>query len=317
MKYVFRPRKYSDKRDKVRKVMLIACLIMFLGCIGVIAKIQIIDPYFQSNVNKRIQDIYHESESNRSLTKKSARAENLKKIVSINADIVGWMRVNNTVIDYPVMQAFASDKSYYLSHDYNHNATRYGSIFIDAACAKREKTRNILVHGHSMRDGTMFAPLIKFTELDMYKKSPTIFFDTVECEADFKIIGAFKTNTLESQGKPFNYLQCEFANDSEFLNFVHQVKIRSMLKIPVNVNEKDQLLTLSTCSYEMDEFRTVVVARKIREGELRAIDIDNAVVNPKPLMPKGYYRAYGGTAPVVKTFEQAMEDGDIDWYGFD
>jgi len=82
----------------------------------------------------------------------------------------------------------------------------------------------------------------------------------------------FKTNTLSSQGEFFNYMIGEFQNEKDFMNYVYNVRIRSLITCPVDVNEDDELLTLSTCSYEFTNFRTVIVARKVRDGESAKVD---------------------------------------------
>ena len=97
-----------------------------------------------------------------------------------------------------------------------------------------------------------------------------------DSDGKYKIISVFKTNTLSSQGEFFNYLRCcDFQNDKDFMNYVYNVRIRSLINCPVTVNEDDELITLSTCSYEFTNFRTVVVARKVRIGEEAKVAIRN------------------------------------------
>jgi sortase B len=100
------------------------------------------------------------------------------------------------------------------------------------------------------------------------------------------------------------------------LNFVYQIKIRSVLNIDsVDITDDDQLLMLSTCSYEADNYRTVIVARKVREGEDPGVDVDSVTKNKHPLYPESYYYRYGGEAPKLPaTFEEAAADQKIDWY---
>ena len=84
--------------------------------------------------------------------------------------------------------------------------------------------------------------------------------------------------------------------------------------MPVDVNEDDQLLTLSTCSYEFTEFRTVVVARKVRGGESSKVNVSQATLNKSAVWPQVYYTRYGGTRPEVTDFCTAYDAGQIDWY---
>ena len=92
---------------------------------------------------------------------------------------------------------------------------------------------------------------------------------------------------------------------------------RSIIDTPVTVNEDDQLITLSTCTYEFENFRTAVIARKVRPGEDSTVDVDSASANSDMLWPDVYYRTYGGTKPEDKSFAQAYENGEISWYDGD
>ena len=125
-------------------------------------------------------------------------------------------------------------------------------------------------------------------------------FDTLDGQGDWKIISVFKTNTLKEQGELFNYLMVDFANDKDFLDFVYDVKIRSIIDTPVDVGKNDRLITLSTCSYEMKDFRTV--------------DVENAKLSGNPLMPSGYYSSHGGKSPEVNGFEKDLAAGKLSWY---
>ena len=98
------------------------------------------------------------------------------------------------------------------------------------------------------------------------------------------------------------------------MNYVYLIRERSLIDCPVDVNEDDQLLSLSTCSYEFSEFRTVVVARKCRPGESSKVDVDKAKINSDALWPDVYYNVNGGTKPKVTSFSKAYKAGDIDWY---
>ena len=168
-----------------------------------------------------------------------------------------------------------------------------------------------------MVDGNMFADILKYADVEFYKTSPIITFNTIYGPSEWKVISVFKTNINSSQGKLFDYLKVSFANDSSFLNYVHDVRQRSIINVPVDTREDDQLLTLSTCSEEMDQFRTVVVARKVRNGESNEVDVEKSCLNPAPLYPEAWYTKYGGTRPEEKSFEQALSDNEIYWYSKD
>ena len=167
----------------------------------------------------------------------------------------------------------------------------------------------------------MFGDLMKFGgttgNLDFYKEVPTFRFDTPKGKGTYKIISVFKTNTLSAHGEFFNYMISDFENDKDFMNYVYNVRVRSLFNCPVDVNEDDELITLSTCSYEFTNFRTVIVARKVRAGESTKVDVTKASLNKNAVWPQVYYSSYGGTRPTVTDFDTAYKKGQITWYDGD
>ena len=295
------------------KIILLISIIIFIvsGCI--LINIYIIKPYLN---NKKVNDIkssYYDS-STGDQKDSEGRLEKFSSLTSINSDIKGWVTVPNTPIDYPVLQPPSNDPQFYLYRDYNKKYTGYGSIFIDAICSLNPNSKNIILHGHHMRNGQMFAKLLNYDDITFYNNNPIITFDTIYEEGKWKVISVIKVNTLASQGEPYNYLISDFANDSQFLNYVHQIKSRSVIDTPVDINEDDYLITLSTCSYEFKDFRTAVVARKVRQGESEYVDTSLAKVASNPLMPDIWYKKYGGKKPNIGTFEKDLANGKINWY---
>lgn len=315
--------------EGLRKIVLLAALITLVVCGGQLLYESVYLPAQSDNAMNSIQDLYRpkgdtsqpdgDGESKEPAKDSEGRLEKFLPLLEKNRDIKGWITVPNTVIDYPVLQTEkdldiqpGGDETY-LYTDYEGNHTKYGSIFMDAHCDIKD-CKNLILHGHHMRDGRMFANLMNYSDLSFYQSSPVFTFDTIYEEAQWKVIAIIKTNTKSDQGEPFQYLRYSFADDSDFLNYVYQVRERSLIDTPVDVNEDDQLITLSTCSYEFDEFRTAVIARKVRPGEDAGVDVSKAVKNPDPLMPDVWYNRYGGTKPQLTTFEEALESGAISWY---
>lgn len=243
-----------------------------------------------------------------------------KALKDINTDIKGWITFKNNVINYPVVESDEDGVGfqYYLHRGYDKSYDYAGSIFIDHRSEDSVKSRNILTHGHSMNDGSMYKALIDFGEyepdMEYYKKNPTLFFNTPEGNEQWIIFSVVKTNTLEDHGDFFNYLMGDFSSDAQFMNYVYNMKVRSMIDIPVPINEDDQLITLSTCSYEYTDFRTVICARKIRNNEKVTDYIKAAKPAENPVWPDVYYNNNGGTRPEVTTFKTEYEKGNIKWY---
>ncbi|MBQ3092790.1 MAG: class B sortase [Clostridia bacterium] len=271
--------------NKIRKILIGICSAVILVSLIILCKILILDPMLADRTNKQAKDIYHSSEQ-----ETLAPEDKFKSLQELNSDIFGWIKINNTVIDYPVVWAQDGKAEFYLNHNYKKEKSKYGSIFMDPACDPTYIHRNTILYGHHMADGQMFAELLKYSDLEFYKSHPVIKFDTILSENTWKIISVFKTNTREEHGEIFNYTVADFDSTADFLEFVDEVKKRSLINIPVTVNEDDVLLTLSTCSYEYKDFRTVIVARKVRDQEDPEVETDEATKASNPLMPACYYR---------------------------
>lgn len=248
------------------------------------------------------------------------------ELLAVNEDVKGWLTIPDTNIDYVVVQSGKDNPEYYLDKDIYLEYNKAGTLFIDIHGSVENKSRNLVIHGHNMvsTPEKMFHDLNKYkvnkskadTVPSYYKKHPLINFDTIYQTGQWKIFAVFITNGTDKKEDFFDYTRSSFGNSSDFLNFVYQIRIRSELNIEsVDITDDDQLLMLSTCSYEVDDYRTVVVARKVREGEESAVNTKAVTVNMNPLYPKSYYYRYGGKAPKLpSTFEEALEAGKINWY---
>lgn len=313
----FLPWKGDKVKEVFRKIALLVSILVFVTCSLILIRVLIIDPKENDDLNDDIRSIYHDEFSDNASNSGAAeesKQEKLRRLAEINSDIKGWIFIPDTFIDYPVLQSPQSDPEFYLYRGYNKVYSKYGSIFIDSVCNLGTESKNILLHGHHMNDKRMFGHILKYSDLEFYKAHPDITFDTIYEEAKWKVISIFKTNTRNDQGEIFNYLISGFKNDSQFLNYVYQVRERSLIDMPVDVYKSDYLLTLSTCSYEFKDFRTVVVARKVRPGESADVDISQAKINEEPYMPSCWYSKYGGTQPKLTTFEDQLSKGKIRWY---
>lgn len=316
----FIPKKADSKSTKIRKWISIFAIIIFLVAAGYLVNRFVIQPYLNAQLTSEIYDIAYDDDSAVDGEDDDGPKQNWDKLKKVNKEIVGWITLNKTKIDYPVLEHKGDNaySQYYLNHTYKKTYSQHGSVFVDYRCTDSVDSKNVILHGHNMPDGSMFKALMGYGDLtgnlDYYKKHPIIEFNTPDGDAQYKIISVFKTSTYYAHGEFFNYMQASFLSDAEFMNFVYNCRIRSLIDCPVMVNEDDTLLTLSTCSYEYSGFRTVVVARKVREGEKAKVDTDLATLNDNPLFPEVYYTSRGGERPKVLTFKTANQKGQVDWY---
>lgn len=315
------PLKVDNKNEVVRKTIQNVAVVAFVVAGVFLLYNNVYKSVENTAIQSEIQSIYYDGDTTKKVSEKE-KVRNFKKLQKINSEIVAWISVPHTNIDYPVLyhKEDTLHSQYYLYNNYEKNYSQYGSIFIDFRSQQGVKSKNVIMHGHHMMDGSMFANLLKYgkTSIDMnfYKKSPT-FTVTTPDDGDevYKIISVYKTTGDKNEKDFFNYLQGDFTSDAEFMNYVYNIKARSLIDTNVDINENDTLVTLSTCSYEVHEnYRTVVVGRKVRKGESEKVNVSSAVKNKNPYFPSSYYYRFGGTQPKLTSFRTELKKGNIDWY---
>lgn len=286
---------------KMRKIIFSAALCVFLLSTGFLVYELLILPNQNRDAIESVQEVYYHAETSSEMTAEAVLpdAEGKQKengyaaLKKKNSDVIGWIKIPGTVVDYPVMQSSPQSPEYYLRRGYDKKYSKYGCIFLDARCTPPEETPNLTLYGHNMTDGQMFAAILQYTDLDFYKSAPVIDFDIEGKSGKWKVFSVFKINTLPEQGELFLYTQPAFEEESAYADFLEQAQSRSLLCLPVDVNTNDQILTLSTCSYEFEEFRTVVMARRVRDGEEPTVALDRAAYNPHPVYPDCWIQKYG------------------------
>ena len=164
-------------------------------------------------------------------------------------DVKGWLTIPGTVVDYPVMQSSAQDPEQYLRRNYDMKWRMAGSLFFQYDCMP--DSRNLVVFGHNMNDGTMFAVLKKMADPKFRQEHPTAVLQTADGTHEYRILTALTTDTTQL---PFNRTQ--FAGDEDFLSFAGSM----LAGTGYTARAGDRLLTLVTCAYTWDGARTVVVA---------------------------------------------------------
>lgn len=177
-------------------------------------------------------------------------------------DVVGWIEVPGTNIDYPVMQG--EDNNYYVKHDYKQEYAFDGSIFLHKDYDWTIPSSNLLLYGHNNKNDVMFAQLLKYKDENFYKQYPTIKFTTPEEDAEYEIIAVFLSRvyykTEQNVFRYYNFINAE--NEAEYNEYVQNSKAASLYNIEATAEYGDQLITLTTCEYSQEDGRFVVVGRK-------------------------------------------------------
>lgn len=186
--------------------------------------------------------------------------EKYQELYEQNQDIMGWIKIDGTVIDYPVMYT-AND--FYLDHDFDKASSKSGVPYIDKRCSVKPLGTNTIIYGHHMRNGTMFASLEQYKDEEYYKEHPTIQFDTLYEQQEFEIIAVFESQIYQKRDtvfKHYNFLNA--GSESEFNEYMGNIKALALYDTGRSATYGDQLLTLSTCAYHTKNGQFVVVARK-------------------------------------------------------
>ena len=297
LKY-FIPWKGDRAAEVIRKIVFFIALVVFIA-----AGIYLINHMRQGFINEGLVDkareVYTSTEEG---TDDNGMLLKYGELYKQNPDIVGWIKISGTKVDYPVYKT--DDNDFYVTHDMSRNESRYGAIFADcnAEISPEGNSKNLVLYGHNMIDDSMFGSLLEYNDLSFYRQNPVIDFGTIYGEGEYKIFAVVITNANKEQdkGKVFNYLRNSFSSDNNFLYWIENVKVRSIIDTDVDILPTDEILTLSTCSYEFEEARTVVFARKIRQGESRRVNTAAAKNNPQPLFPQAYYDKHGGKKPDIE-----------------
>ena len=184
-----------------------------------------------------------------------------KEIYEMNNDVVGWIKMEGTKMDYPVMQT-PDDPNFYLYRDFDKKNSKRGSVYAKEDCDINEPSDNITIFGHNMQDGSMFACLGNYTSKRAWEDNSLIFFDTLTEYHTYKIFAVFKTSANLGQGFRYHTF-VDAASEQEFDEFVSTCKRLSFYDTGITPVYGDKLICLSTCEYTLDNGRLVVAAVRI------------------------------------------------------
>lgn len=235
---------------RIVQIILIVVIIIF--------SYQLVKTYLEDKASaKRYAELQKEFQFE-SLTSKSETRPQFNKLEAINKDIVGWIQLKGTTLNYPVLQGKTNHE--YLRQDFEHEKSRKGSIFMDYRNSVKNPNLNTIIYGHHMGDDTMFDVLEKYLKQEYYHRHQDIQYDTKYGKYKLQVFSAYQTTTKD------NYIQTDFASSSEFQQFINKTKQKSVIQSHVEVSNQDKLVTLSTCenAYNQTSGRIVVVAKLVK-----------------------------------------------------
>lgn len=190
----------------------------------------------------------------------------MAELYAENPDIVGWIKIEGTKVDYPVMHTPDDPEKYlYLGFDGEYDIK--GTLFIDANCSMDPESDDLIIYGHNMKNGTMFRTLMSYKKESYWKAHPTIQFSTLYEERTYEIVAAFYDRVYKKSDTCFKFYKfIDPASSTEFNEAIAYYKENSLYDTGVDARYGDSLITLVTCSYHTTNGKFVVVAREVRNG---------------------------------------------------
>ena len=184
------------------------------------------------------------------------------ELAAANSDMIGWLKINGTVIDYPVMYT-PEDPEYYLRRDFDGEYSSTGMLFVDANCDIVDGD-NQLIYGHNMKNTAMFGTLDNYATKEFWNDHQYIHYDSLYEEHVYQVVFAFKAYIRMANEEGFRYYRFYGSNnEQEFNDYINNVRELALYDTGVEVEYGDKLISLSTCSYHTEDGRFVVVAKQV------------------------------------------------------
>lgn len=252
------------KNSPMLTILLVFFSLMFVFClIVVLGKLK--DAHNEKENYDELSEIAGMSDEDKQLledeAKEKERIAHLVELHDMNSDFAGWLTIPDTNINYPVM-CTPNDVEYYLHRDFYGEKAAGGVPFLGGGCTSFSSS--IIAHGHHMRNGTMFADLMKYMKKDFWEAHPTVYYSTLEQNGAYDVVAAFNYDaTVSEDPNAFNiYRYGGDLTEEEFNEFMNYVMSHKIYDTGVTAEYGDRLLTLSTCAYHTENGRFLVVARQ-------------------------------------------------------
>ncbi len=185
-------------------------------------------------------------------------------------DMAAWLKIDGTVIDYPVMWT-PREETYYLYRNFEGKDDQNGSLILDTDSSLDPVTTNLIIHGHNMRSGAMFGSLTEYEKESYCREHNIITLYTKECERRYEVLAVFRSQVYKKTDQVFKFYKFFQADtQEEFDDFYQNIKALSLYDTGVTAEFGDRFITLSTCVYHVEHGRFVVVAKEIEPGDFYA-----------------------------------------------
>lgn len=207
--------------------------------------------------------IYETGPSQISISQEDKVLPKYKSLYQKNKNLIGWIKIDDTNIDYPIVKSINGNGEFYLDHSFDGKEDRNGTLFMDDSCDPLGPSDNLIIYGHNMKSGQMFGGLDAYKSEDFYEKHKIIQFDTIYKTGIYEVAFAFQSRVYSEGEITFKYYQfIEPNSKEEFDSGINEMRAMSIYDTGIEVSYGDELLTLSTCDYDESNGRFVVVCRR-------------------------------------------------------
>lgn len=260
----------KDKRKKkkasgiIQNIILALAIIVFLGSAGYLIK------YYWDGyqAEKTVDDLKNLIGDDSIAVSENGSQEDdtnnkFAELYALNNDFVGWLSIEGTNIDYPVMHT-PDDPEFYLRRNFYKEDENAGTLFVDYRNSLNPASTNVIIYGHHMKNKTMFYELMNYKDESFYEEHKNISFDTIYGRGEYEIVAVILTKAYGIDEDVFKYYDFIQANTEEEHNeFIQNIKQLQLYDTGVESRFGDQLITLSTCEYSQEDGRLAVIARKV------------------------------------------------------
>ncbi len=264
------------RREKIRRRLALLCSVVAVGCLGYFgiytyqaarteeefSRMAAFRERAQELPVQEVSPVIHYTEEGERVIPEVL--DEYKNLYNSNKRLIGWLKIDDTRIDYPVMQT--TNNEYFLDHNVNQKKDRNGALFLDKDCDVLKPSTNLIIYGHHMQSGNMFGTLDKYSSEEYYKEHPLIQFDSIYEKGTYEVMYVFRSRIYNEEDVVFKYYQfIDTLSQQEFDSNMQEMAAMSLYDTGVTASYGDRLLTLSTCDYYVDNGRFVVVARRVED----------------------------------------------------
>ena len=249
--------KHSKKKKKTfLNIAIIACALVAVICVGIL-----LSSHFEYKKGDNLMDgmTQYVSTPQGSNGANETLTVDYDALAAINPDFIGWLYLDGTVINYPVVQG--EDNTYYLNHVFEGEQHKYGSIFMDSRNHARFWDTNTVIYGHRMNSGAMFGSLIEYKNQEYYDQHPVFMLYTKEQIYRLEVFAAYEIDA-KMENVPFN-----FTTDEAYRAYLDSAMEQSDIQTGVSVDVTERIVTLSTCTKTSQSKRFIVQAKLVAVSE--------------------------------------------------